>query len=113
MSRYNPFYFIGQALKGLWRNNVMTIASVLILSSCLIVLGSFALLVADLNLNLDEMGLMNEIAIYLDTDVTDERVEEIDQYAARTGQCGQCDLYFQGAGPARDEGGLRAVQQSF
>lgn len=78
MSRYNPFYFIGQALKGLWRNNVMTIASVLILSSCLIVLGSFALLVADLNLNLDEMGLMNEIAIYLDTDVTDERVEEID-----------------------------------
>lgn len=77
MSRYNPFYFIGQAFKSLWRNSVMTIASILILASCLIVLGSFALLVADINLNLGEMGLMNEIAIYLNTDLTDEQVEEI------------------------------------
>lgn len=79
MSRYNPFYFIGQAFKSLWRNSVMTIASILILASCLIVLGSFALLVADINLNLGEMGLMNEIAIYLNTDLSDERIEEIDQ----------------------------------
>ena len=77
MSRYNPFYFIGQAFKSLWRNSVMTIASILILASCLIVLGSFALLVTDINLNLGEMGLMNEIAIYLNTDLTDEQVEEI------------------------------------
>lgn len=77
MSRYNPFYFIGQALKSLWRNNVMTIASVLILASCLVVLGSFALLVADLNLNLDQLGLMNEIAIYCEPDLDDARVEEI------------------------------------
>lgn len=77
MSRYNPFYFIGQAFKSLWRNNVMTIASILILASCLVVLGSFALLVADLNLNLDNLGLMNEIAIYLDPDLEEARVDEI------------------------------------
>lgn len=79
MSRYNPFYFLGQAFKSLWRNSVMTIASILILASCLIVLGSFALLVADINLNLGEMGLMNEIAIYLNTDLNDEQIEEIDR----------------------------------
>lgn len=77
MSRYNPFYFVGQAFKSLWRNGVMTGASVLILASCLVVLGSFALLVADINLNLDQLGLMNEIAIYLEPDLADERVEEI------------------------------------
>lgn len=77
MSRYNPFYFVGQAVKSLWRNSVMTVASVLILASCLIVLGSFALLVADINLNLDQLGLMNEIAIYLDPTLEDARVEEI------------------------------------
>ncbi|MBQ2767982.1 MAG: permease-like cell division protein FtsX [Clostridia bacterium] len=77
MSRYNPFYFIGQAFKSLWRNSVMTIASILILASCLVVLGSFALLVADLNLNLGELGLMNEIAIYLDPELDDAQVEEI------------------------------------
>lgn len=79
MSRYNPFYFLGQAFKSLWRNSVMTIASILILASCLVVLGSFALLVADINLNLGEMGLMNEIAIYLNTDLNDEQIEEIDR----------------------------------
>ncbi len=77
MSRYNPFYFLGQALKSLWRNGVMTTASVFILTSCLIVLGSFALLVGDLNLNLDNLGLMNEIAIYLDPALDDARAEEI------------------------------------
>ncbi len=77
MSRYNPFYFIGQAFKSLWRNSVMTIASILILASCLVVLGSFALLVADLNLNLGELGLMNEIAIYLDPELDDAQVEKI------------------------------------
>lgn len=74
---YNPFYFLGQAFKSLWRNSVMTFASVMILASCLIVLGSFALLVADLNLNLDHLGLMNEIAIYLDTELDDAQVEAI------------------------------------
>ena len=77
MSRYNPFYFIGQALKSLWRNSVMTVASVLILASCLIVLGSFAVLIADINLNLDQLGLMNEIAIYCEPDLDDAAVEEI------------------------------------
>ncbi|MBQ8396798.1 MAG: permease-like cell division protein FtsX [Clostridia bacterium] len=77
MSRYNPFYFVGQALKSLWRNSVMTVASILILASCLIVLGSFALLVADINLNLDQLGLMNEIAIYLEPTLDDAQVEEI------------------------------------
>jgi len=74
---YNPFYFLGQAIKSLWRNGVMTFASIMILASCLIVLGSFALLVADLNLNLDQLGLMNEIAIYLDPELDDERVQAI------------------------------------
>lgn len=77
MSRYNPFYFVGQAFKSLWRNSVMTVASIFILASCLIVLGSFALLVADINLNLDQLGLMNEIAIYLEPTLEDTEVEEI------------------------------------
>lgn len=77
MRAYNPFYFLGQAFKSLWRNGVMTAASIFILTSCLIVLGSFGILVADINLNLDNLGLMNEIAIYLEPTLSDEEVEEI------------------------------------
>ena len=44
MRRYNLFYFIGQALRGLWRNGVMSFASIAVLMSCLVVIGGFTLL---------------------------------------------------------------------
>ena len=47
MRRYSVMYFISQSFKGLWRNGVMTLASITVLVSCLIVMGSFALLVAN------------------------------------------------------------------
>ena len=52
---------MGQSFKGLWRNGVMTLASITVLISCLIVIGSFALLTLNINVNLEKIGLMNEI----------------------------------------------------
>ena len=42
MKRYSFFYFIGQAIRGLWRNGVMTFASIAVLMSCLVVIGGFS-----------------------------------------------------------------------
>ena len=39
MRRYSITYFIGQSVKGLWRNGVMSTASIMVLMSCLVVLG--------------------------------------------------------------------------
>lgn len=77
MRRYSVMYFISQSFKGLWRNGVMTLASITVLMSCLVVMGSFALLVANLNENLDSLGDMNEIVVFIDPEVSDERVDEI------------------------------------
>lgn len=77
MRRYSPLYFIGQAFQGLWRNSVMSIASVLVLLSCLVVMGGFSLLVQNLNYNLDQIGLMNEIVVFLQYEATDEDVARI------------------------------------
>ena len=46
---YNPFYFIWLALQSMWRNRIMTVASVLVLTSCLTLLGCFGLLFKNLN----------------------------------------------------------------
>ena len=74
MKRYNLFYFIGQALSGLWRNGVMSIASIAVLMSCLVVIGGFALLVMTIDVNLEQFGLINEIVVYCNTEATEEEI---------------------------------------
>lgn len=69
MRRYSLFYFIGQSVKGLWRNGVMSLASIMVLMSCLVVMGSFALLVLNLNLNLNNLDVLNEITVFVDTTI--------------------------------------------
>ena len=59
MKRYSLFYFIGQAFRGLWRNGVMSFASIAILMSCLVVIGGFTLLVYNIDVNLEDFGLQN------------------------------------------------------
>lgn len=77
MRRYNPFYFVGQALSGLWRNGVMSFASIAVLMSLLVVIGGFSLLVANINENLEQFGLMKEIIVFCHTDATDEEIAAI------------------------------------
>ncbi len=76
---YSIGYFLGQAFKGLWRNSVMSIASVVVLVCCLVVMGIFAVLVANINENLDNLQLANEVVVFLEYDATEadaKRVEE-------------------------------------
>ena len=64
MRSYSITYFIAEALKGLWRNGVMSLASIAVLVSCLIVLGAFSSLVANINYNLDEIGAGKDPSVW-------------------------------------------------
>lgn len=79
MKHYSFSYFLSQSIKGLWRNGVMTVASMTVLLSCLVVLGGFALLVYTININLEEFGLMNEIVVFVEQDATEEEILSIEQ----------------------------------
>lgn len=68
MRRYKVSYFFGQAFKGMWRNRMMTIASITVLLSCLIVMGCFSMLVVNIDLNLGQLNNLNEIVAFADTD---------------------------------------------
>lgn len=70
MRRYKLSYFFGQALKGLWRNGMMTLASVTVLLSCLVVMGCFTMLVMNIDRNLDSLGDLNEIVAFVDPDLS-------------------------------------------
>lgn len=77
MKRYNIFYFIGQALAGLWRNGVMSIASIAVLMSCLVVIGGFTLLVMTIDVNLEQFGLVNEIVVFCDQYASEEEIVQV------------------------------------
>ena len=83
MRRYSVMYFISQSVKGLWRNGIMTLASITVLMSCLIVMGSFALIVMNLNTNLDTLGDMNEIVAFIDLEKTEEEITAIRETIAK------------------------------
>ncbi|MBE6671385.1 MAG: ABC transporter permease [Ruminococcaceae bacterium] len=77
MRRYSIMYFISQSVKGLWRNGVMTLASIVVLMSCLVVMGSFALVVMNLNENLNTLGDMNEMVAFVELEKTEEEISAI------------------------------------
>ena len=76
-TRYSLGYLVSQAFKGIFRNGMMTFASVLVLVCCLTVMGTFALLVYNIDFNLDQLGELNQVVVFCDMDTTDEQVEEI------------------------------------
>lgn len=75
---YSLTYFIAQSFKNIWRNGVMSFASMAVLMSCLVVLGGFTLLVYNININLDAFGLLNEIVVFVDYDATEDEILEIE-----------------------------------
>lgn len=75
---YKISYFIGQAFKSLWRNGVMSFASVAVLMSCLVVMGGFALLFANIDSNLEEINLMNQIVVFCYPDATEDEIVEME-----------------------------------
>ena len=77
MRKYSFSYFISQSFKGLWRNGVMSAASILVLMALLIVMGSFSLLVYNIDVNLENIGVLNEIVVFCDESCTEEEVAEI------------------------------------
>lgn len=77
--RYRLSYFIGQAFKSLWRNGVMSFASIAVLMSCLVVMGGFALLVLNIDRNLEDINMMNQIVVFCYPDATEEQIVTIEE----------------------------------
>ncbi len=86
MRRYKLSYFFGQAFKGLWRNGMMTFASVTVLLSCLIVMGCFSMLVLNIDRNLDLLGDLNEIVAFVESDVSYEADDKVSLAPAIKGE---------------------------
>lgn len=70
MKHYKIGYFFKQAFTSFKRNSAMSIASILVLSACLIIMGSFSVLSYTISYNLQQMYKLDNIIIYV-TDGTE------------------------------------------
>jgi len=60
------FYHVGQGIKGIFRNPVMTTASMLVLVCCMVVTGTFALVIDNINKNFKALDDVNKMIVWLD-----------------------------------------------
>lgn len=70
MRRFSIKYSFSQAFQGIVRNGVMSFASVAVLMSCLVVIGAFALLVLNIDINLESLGDLNQIVVFATATLT-------------------------------------------
>ena len=73
----NLFYFIKQGFLGVVRNAVMSSASILILASSMLVLGSFWTIWENMNQTMDNLDDLNIILLYIDPETDEERTAQI------------------------------------
>lgn len=65
---------IYDALKNIRKNSIMSIASVSVLSACLVIMGSSIMIAANLNQFVKKMESQNEIVLFLDEKLTEEEI---------------------------------------
>ena len=78
MRRFSIKYAFSEAFQGLWRNGVMSFASIAVLMSCLVVIGAFSLLVLNINDNLDQLGDLTQIVAFADRDLDESGLKELE-----------------------------------
>lgn len=65
-------YLIKSGFKSIFSHGLMSVATVTIIIACLIIMGSFSLLVVNINANIDEMEKDNEVVAYVDDSCSEE-----------------------------------------
>ena len=71
-------YLVGQGLHSLRMNRLMTLASVGVLSVCLILTGVAYLFSANVDSVVEYIGQQNEMVVYLDPDLSEEEISQVD-----------------------------------
>ena len=82
MKLINTFFFhIAQGIKGIFRNPIMSTASLLVLVCCMVVTGTFALIIDNINKNFEALDDVNKMIVWLDDAPEAEEGEEGEESA--------------------------------
>lgn len=74
---YNFFYLLCQGFIGIFRNSIMTTASILVLVCCMLIVGTFGLVIKAVDASLDEINDLNVIVAYIDKTASGEEIRQM------------------------------------
>lgn len=80
------FYLVKQGFKNIWNNRLMSIASIGVLISCMLLIGTAALLSINISSVVDTIENQSEAIIYLEDNLSPEEMEEVRDGIIATGK---------------------------
>jgi cell division transport system permease protein len=72
----NFFYLLGQGIIGIFRNSIMSTASILVLICCMLIVGTFGLIIKAVDDNLERTNDLNVIVAFISPSATDEDISK-------------------------------------
>lgn len=78
-SSFNLGYLTKEGINNIWSNRLMSIASVAVLTSCLVLIGIAFMLFSNINAMLENVEDQNVIMVYLKDDITEDQINKAGQ----------------------------------
>ena len=73
----NFFYLIKEGIKGIFKHGFMSFAAVCVTVACLLIVGSFSILMYNVNIMVEDLNQTNEILAYVDGSYTEAEAKSI------------------------------------
>ena len=73
----NLGYLIKEGIRGIFLHGFMSFAAVIVTVACLLIVGSFSVLVYNVNIMVEDLNKTNEILVYIDEDLSDAEARSI------------------------------------
>ncbi|BED92827.1 MAG: FtsX-like permease family protein [Candidatus Paraimprobicoccus trichonymphae] len=86
-------YFVKEGFKNIWNNRTMSLASILVMSCCLILTGGAILLSENIARSLKTVGSNNSITVYLNDNISYENSHEIEHKINSLDNIKFCEFY--------------------
>lgn len=77
MKLTNLGYLIKEGIRGIFLHGFMSFAAVLVTVACLLIVGSFSILVYNVNIMVEDLNKTNEVLAYVDSALTDAEARSI------------------------------------
>ena len=73
----NLGYLLKEGIRGIFLHGFMSFAAVCVTVACLLIVGSFSILVYNVNIMVDELNKTNEVLVYVDETLTDAEARSV------------------------------------
>ena len=73
----NFFYLIKEGIKGIFKHGFMSFAAVCVMVACLLIVGSFSILMYNVNIMVEDLNQTNEVLAYVDGGLTEAEAKSI------------------------------------